>query len=846
MKNFFILLCTIFLAPFLASGQGVIESFDEAPADTSYWLFEISEAADSLKSYTDLTYIGDNVQVGDSALQVDWGVHNSEAWGGYAKFMHWHPDSNGVFDFSAYDTISFWYNNVSASTIPSRMVLRLQLFDVSHSPNGNETYSVDDVECYYSFFYVLDNDPGWNKISLPMINDPNAWNGEAFNRTGWAGIEGNNELDKDKIKGYAFEFSISGSGEGDNAEGTIILDHIALSGASEVSIIFFNGRAVPSNVTVDPGWGGGSYEITDEEAYTPGTNSIKWNTPPNDWAVWDGLVFALSAPKNLVFSWSKDSAKFKIKADAGLGPLKLVFADPDEDGDGDDLEFEAAYTLEEAAVGYDGTWKIVEIPLRDFDRFAGGWNGSETVPGEMDSTKVNKFKILIASTDGVGKVVYLDDIWTDNPYIDIIPPDPPTNVSGVPNTSEYYNLVIWTDVPDESGETYTVYADTKPITDINDPDIDIVASDVAEGTQTAVHYIKYPLVDKEVTYYYAAICKDAAGNASDFECAPSSTVNTGKGIATISLSPPASFTADGNLEEWDASGIMPFIIKPSTDYVYGEITDDADLSGTVWLAIDDNYLYVAGDVIDNTFNYGGGNWWEQDALELFIGLYDWRGPKHTSYKSENEPDYKIVIKQDEIAREPTWTTLCLNGSENFYYEGYNPNYVFEGRISLDSVRNASDYRFHPERGMRIPMEIYFHDNDGSGWEGNLGCSPYNTDHAWQSPAEWTYTWIGDTTHPIVGIDDPIVKTVNSFSLKQNYPNPFNPLTKIEYSIAKSTLVQVEVYNILGQKVRTLMNKKQQAGKYTLCFKGKALSSGVYFYQIKAGDFTMTRKMLLVK
>ena len=86
----------------------------------------------------------------------------------------------------------------------------------------------------------------------------------------------------------------------------------------------------------------------------------------------------------------------------------------------------------------------------------------------------------------------------------------------------------------------------------------------------------------------------------------------------------------------------------------------------------------------------------------------------------------------------------------------------------------------------------------------------------------------------------------TYSLGQNYPNPFNPNTLIKYSVAKEGFVNVSIFNLLGEKVATLVNGNMNAGRYTVNFSASQLSSGVYFYSIEAGDFKAVRKMLLMK
>ena len=74
-----------------------------------------------------------------------------------------------------------------------------------------------------------------------------------------------------------------------------------------------------------------------------------------------------------------------------------------------------------------------------------------------------------------------------------------------------------------------------------------------------------------------------------------------------------------------------------------------------------------------------------------------------------------------------------------------------------------------------------------------------------------------------------------FALKQNYPNPFNPKTMISYQLAINSDVDLSIYNLLGQKVITLVNKKQSAGKYTVQWDATGFASGIYLYRIVAGD-----------
>jgi parallel beta-helix repeat protein len=100
-------------------------------------------------------------------------------------------------------------------------------------------------------------------------------------------------------------------------------------------------------------------------------------------------------------------------------------------------------------------------------------------------------------------------------------------------------------------------------------------------------------------------------------------------------------------------------------------------------------------------------------------------------------------------------------------------------------------------------------------------------------------------------DDDAQLLPKEFGLGQNYPNPFNPSTVIEYALPKACPVKIEIYNLLGQCVKVLIDDEQPAGWYSVTWDGtdrfnSEVATGMYFYRIKAGDFHKTRKMLLVK
>ncbi len=138
-----------------------------------------------------------------------------------------------------------------------------------------------------------------------------------------------------------------------------------------------------------------------------------------------------------------------------------------------------------------------------------------------------------------------------------------------------------------------------------------------------------------------------------------------------------------------------------------------------------------------------------------------------------------------------------------------------------------------------------------------GQQPYHSYTFLNNPGsgspDWFYLTGSDSTVAIYLVrayvssyDSTIVNAPATFSLSPNFPNPFNNTTKINFSLHAPEKVRIAVYNVLGEKVVVLVNKEFQEGSHQVIFNGRGLSSGVYFYRIKAGNFTDVKKMVFVK
>ena len=134
--------------------------------------------------------------------------------------------------------------------------------------------------------------------------------------------------------------------------------------------------------------------------------------------------------------------------------------------------------------------------------------------------------------------------------------------------------------------------------------------------------------------------------------------------------------------------------------------------------------------------------------------------------------------------------------------------------------------------------IRFSDKCTDGYQAQFAMEIYSNGYHF-----WSDTFEIDI---ISGIKDEENVIAKEFKLHQNYPNPFNPSTTIEFSLPKSEFVELKVFNILGKKVAIIVSKNLNQGNHTYTFDGKNLASGIYYYQLVAGDYREVKKMILLR
>lgn len=171
--------------------------------------------------------------------------------------------------------------------------------------------------------------------------------------------------------------------------------------------------------------------------------------------------------------------------------------------------------------------------------------------------------------------------------------------------------------------------------------------------------------------------------------------------------------------------------------------------------------------------------------------------------------------------------LSYYGSAEPYRQSFKIFDITNGQILLEK-NNSSYFYSYPE--------VWDVDADGL-----LECSY----------AVWDYPNFANYNYEVygTGVSTSVLskeKIPLGFNLKQNYPNPFNPSTTIEFDVKKGQQVSLNVYDILGRKISTILDRLIQPGKHSVMFNGENLSSGTYFYQLKTNEGTKTKKMSIIK
>jgi hypothetical protein len=878
MKKILTFLFVLALVP-LMQAQWMVESFDNAvgPLFSDPAVRDVNWFTNGDSSYMNLTNNHTVFMQGTGSMQCDYRIDGAESWGGYGVRTTYQPgatDSIPYMDLSAGTFLRLHYKVLEpvSMTQTGQSFIEFKLAEIDIDGNRDLWYTKLSLD-------LSDASGEWKYCDMPLVRNEGNYTLGFKLQFG----DGDQEIQWDHIKGFEVAYVYTTAGgvtPFPKSTGSVLWDKLELIGNRYSALETFDDAAT-GVFEVDymswAGTGASSVTLTNNTTdFVEGTGSMQLDYMVNCSQSWGGYLNmkkTLTAPPDSFAN--RTALPIFIK---NVTPLTgtddrvtmRFFISESSSGVNEDWVCEVPIDLN---VATDWTRYILPLEKGDYwfdgngkqhfpqDGFAQPW-WSLTGDQQFNYDQITSWKIeLSGGGDDYGPNgeqfpgTLLFDILQQQGYksVDTIASAPPANVVAVQGA--YQNLVTWEDVPDENGEKYYVYASLNPISDINADDVDVIATGIVGGTQVISHVLIAPTTNQDVTYYYAVTCRDESNNYSEPGFS-SPVTNTAKGMPVIQEVTIPNFTADGNLAEWQSLPKFRMYVSDGSGHIATNTTidNDADLSADAYIAIDQTYLYIAFDVNDNTFvpvdptkpSY------ELDAPDIYIGLYDYKHAKHTSYQRGNTPDYHLrfnegLIRSDES--NSVCDSMVVEGPNYWYGENFPNGYRVEARVPLTDLATKRNDGYTGTDvisfgyGYRIAFDLGINDNDGSGREGMLFYSSLDNDGGWNNPTVWTHTWI--TNWWLVDVENPNV-TVNEFNLAQNFPNPFNPTTLIRYSIPESGIVTLKIYDILGREVAQLINEEKAAGSYDFTFDASKLSSGVYMYKIESGNYQETKKMVLIK
>lgn len=871
----------------LIVGSSYAQKYVFQPCDNSvssgFWdLTTFYQNQGSAVSKMDMTDYTADKKEGTASLKVDYTIGAGDGWGGYIVHTTNKPTAK-VYNLSTATNFTFWYKVVTPviKSAPGTVFMEFKLTDMQE---GQEDRFFREMP-----IDLADASGTWKQVTVDMkigTDKTKEWAPQQQS--------GDGELQLDKIN--VFEMALvyitaGGPTNSPTASGTILFDGFAVTGDAYAPPIlsFVNQAAQFGKDPMDwAGDGKGAVTLTDEATdKVEGTaGSLKFDYTcfaSQDWGGFVAFDIPVTAPEKFVERTYLSLFVKNLKAVSTTVPKRAIVRF---------FLFENSSGVEETwitKVPIDLTtvsdWTRYDLPLKqlayssDGDQYppVGGFGlnpngakGDQTFnPEKMTKIRIEVLGIGVGPDAGpkgekmIGTLLFGMLQQSGYQIFDIVAPLAPT-VTVIPGT--YSNLITWNDLAGETTEKYNIYSSKAPITDINGAGVEVVMSGVARGTQVIEHLLRSPKTNRTSALYYAVNAVDKAGNIGAVT-STGATVNTAKGIPTIPIVTLPNWTADGDLKEW--AGITPFRLYPEdnsghimTNFV---ITNNADCSADMYVAMDQTYLYFAADVNDDVVYaddiayYNEGYNWALDAVDLEIGLYNQEAKQHSSYKHGKTPDYHFRFNKLR-ARSDHWESgkdsLLLPGANYWWAEKFPSGYVVEARLkisdiaALRTVPKGTKDSIYVKAGYKIPFQLVVHDNDGKNGpakdanrEGQMGWSPFDNNDGYQFPYLWMYTWLGDSDEISTDVKEELPF---DYSLAQNYPNPFNPTTQIKYSIAKAGVVTLKIYDILGRQVAELVNGYQDAGKYSIDFNASQLASGVYIYRIESSSFKSVKKMMLIK
>jgi len=309
---------------------------------------------------------------------------------------------------------------------------------------------------------------------------------------------------------------------------------------------------------------------------------------------------------------------------------------------------------------------------------------------------------------------------------------------------------------------------------------------------------------------------------------------------------------DGNVYQTVVIGAQEWMAEnlKVTHYRNGDALPNVT-AGNAWGALTTGAYCEYDNDVNNVATYGRLYNWYAMSDGRNIAPAGWHVPSDAEWKQLEMTLGMSQAQADSIS----WRGAPVGGK-------LKDAGVTHWRAPNTGATNESGFSALPGGDRAYVFGIYY---DMGSYAQFWSSTELNSGNAWDRYLNYNFSYIYRYYHDkfsgfsvrcvsdiAVSVDDRDgVMHPNSFSLAQNYPNPFNPSTSIQFSLPRASNVTLEVFNILGQKVTTLVDKRLFAGSHNAVWNGmdasrRAVSTGIYLYRLTAGDFVETKKMILLK
>lgn len=525
---------------------------------------------------------------------------------------------------------------------------------------------------------------------------------------------------------------------------------------------------------------------------------------------------------------------------------------------------------------------------------------------EFNFNRTRRFGVFWDQPDpSINGPIYIDNFYIGRSTTDLektkLPPPPASGLQAVSQNSE--NTVSWTLGADISA--YNVYFSGDEITNIADSTVFFWKTVNADQPLSLTHRMVSPHPDAVSHNYHYAVTATNLWSTENTDVTQSRvTVNASGELDSyiFKFTPAEEAQVINSLETqtirtdgWPTDTMRPFTMKASASAAIRRPPTDDIVSGKAWVGYGDSegevifYAYV--EVLDDDLQYnpimnaqGDLDWnaYKRDQVEMRFGTYYVNfvtGSTNRGAGRVENPDYTLAMRptttDTETARPAnTGLYVTFGGQNNYPFAfvpllepimsgetqiGYRMLVAFEASKLIEPTDFSADAPFvapGADEIKYIPFSLTIVDDALDArpffWEQSrylvtTSWKPNFSNVYFEQPSDFAAVAIAGANRRVTSIENRSNVIPGEFTLDQNYPNPFNPSTAIRFTLPQAGDVTLIVYNTLGQNVATLVNNQRFVqGSHTVSFDASGLSSGVYLYRVESGNYSATRKMILMK